>query len=72
MNGKILQIQLTRKGHSDALRDESCMMRWSQHSKATRKSILVRGYKTWRARKNEKFCIFEKKKKTIVECNGQV
>lgn len=72
MNGKTPQIWLTRKGHSDVLRVESCMMRWSQHSKATKKSILVRGYKTCRARKNEKFCIFEKKEKTIVEGNGQV
>jgi len=44
-------------------------MRWSQHSKATTKSMLIRGYKSPRVRMNAKICKFEEKKKAIVEHN---
>lgn len=61
---------VTRKGHSDALRDESYMMRWSQHSKAIKKSILVRKYKSPGKRRMKNFSYLRRRKSTV-ECNGQ-
>lgn len=49
------------KDHSDAIRAESGMIRWNQHSKARRKSILVRGCKGPGARMSDKVRIFEGK-----------
>lgn len=62
---------VSREGPSDAFRDDSCMMRWSQNSEDTRNSILVRGYKIQRARKNDKFCMFERKKKAMWNVVGK-